>query len=336
MVQSIVFTGRRVAELRLTPARSPETGEVAIRSLVSLISTGTESTVFARRFDSGTHWDRWVQYPFLPGYSTVGVVEALGAGVTSLRVGERVVCRCPHASGHTLPEVKCAPVPEGVSTEDAAWFALAKIAFVGMLAAKIQLGERVVVIGAGPIGQMVTRWCAAVAAGDVVVVDPTPARLRLAEAGGATAILNGPVGEQQEEIVLALRGERPDVVIDATGNAAVFSDALRACGDFGRVVLLGDPGSPASQRLTPDALTRGLTIIGAHDAHSRRDARRWDHDREIFRLFFRLVLSARFPLDGLLNRRYLPEKAQEAYDFLEDHREGTMGVVFDWAAATTP
>ena len=89
-------------------------------------------------------------------------------------------------------------------------------------------------------------------------------------------------------------------------------------------------GSPASQRLTPDVITRGLTIVGAHDGHTRRDAERWDHDREIFRLFFRLVATGRFPLGGMITQRFDPSRAQEAYDFAEDHREGTMGLLFDW------
>ena len=56
---------------------------------MSLISTGTETICFARRFDPGTHWDHWVQYPFRPGYSTVARVEEVGEGVTGLQPGDR-------------------------------------------------------------------------------------------------------------------------------------------------------------------------------------------------------------------------------------------------------
>lgn len=330
MTQAIFFVGPRAAQLQPFPVAAPGPGEVRVRTLVSLISTGTETICFARRFDPGTHWDHWVKYPFRPGYSTVARVEEVGEGVSDLRPGDRIVARAPHGSHHVLPAVDCTLVPEGLGDEDAAWFALAKIAFVGMLAAQVEIGARVLVIGAGPIGQMTTRWCAAVAAADVVTVDPVEGRLALAEAGGATATVRGTVGERQDEIVAVLRGHRPDVVIDTTGNAHAFADALRVAADFGRVVLLGDTGSPASQSLTPDVITRGLTLVGAHDGHTGKDAKRWDHDREIFRLFFRLVVTGRFPLDGMITQRFDPSRAQEAYDFAEDHREGTMGLLFNW------
>src|SRR5690606_5149264 len=101
-------------------------------------STGTENIVFNRLFDPGTHWDRWVQYPFHPGYSATGVVEAVGEGVNSLSVGDSVASRTGHSSRVVADETAFFPIPEGIPLENAAWFALAKIAFHGAMAADYQ------------------------------------------------------------------------------------------------------------------------------------------------------------------------------------------------------
>lgn len=331
MPQAIQFLGQREVALQELDLPVPAPGQVRVRTLCSLISTGTETICYARKFDPGTHWDMWVQYPFSPGYSTVGLVEALGDGVDGLQVGDRVVARTPHASHHNIAAAEVAKVTVPLPDEEVAWFALAKIAFVGVYAANLNLGARVVVVGAGPIGQMATRWCAAAGASDIVVVDFVEGRLLLAQAGGATATVKGGVGEHRDQIMAALGGNQPEVVIDSTGNAAAFADALRLVANFGKVVILGDTGAPATQTLTSDVITRGIHIVGAHDLHTRANTQRWDNDREIFRLYFRLVGTGRFPVGGMVTHRFRPQQAQEAYDFATDHREDSMGILFDWA-----
>jgi threonine dehydrogenase-like Zn-dependent dehydrogenase len=226
----------------------------------------------------------------------------------------------------------CAVVPEDISDAEAVWFALAKIAFVGARAAGHGLGAHVVIAGAGPIGQMAARWAVAAGAADVIVVDPVLPRLALAAAGGATATVAAPLEKATAAITEQLAGRSPEIVIDTTGNAAVFADALRIVADHGRVVVLGDTGAPSRQRLTSDVITRGVTVVGAHDRHTSGDPR-FDHDREIYRLFFRLVAARRFSLDGLSTHTYSPRDCAAAYSHAEHSRGDTLGIVFDWAAA---
>lgn len=324
----IIFTGLRHVRLEGFALGQPGPGEVRVRSICSLMSTGTENIVFNRLFDPGTHWDAWVRYPFMPGYSTIGVVEAVGAGVTGLAVGQRVACRRPHASHHLVPAGDCFPVPADLDPRAAAWFALAKIAFVGARAAEYRPGDRVLIVGAGPIGQMSVRWARAWGAQHIAVVDPVAQRLGLATAGGATATIACPIAEADGAVRAACGGQAPRVVIDGTGHAAVFAAALRLAGDRGRVVVLGDTGSPASQCLTPDVITRGLTIIGAHDTH---DDATWTN-RTVTAYFLDLVRSGRFPLDGLITDVFAPADCVAAYGAANARRGETMGICFDWTA----
>lgn len=333
MVPMVIFPGPRQARLEEVPLASMTDDSVRIRTLVSLVSTGTETIQFAHRFAPDSKWAEFVRYPYRPGYACVGVVEETGANVKTVAVDDRVVIRGRHAARHVTAEVGgygYSPLPYDLPNEHAVWFAIAKIAFVGALAADVRLGSRLLVIGAGPVGQMVTRWASAAGCADVVVVDPLRERLAMAQAGGATSTVNEPIETAAPALQDAFGGKRPEIVIDSTGNPAVIAAALPVVADHGRVILLGTATSDAAQHLTSDVHWRGITVTGAHDSHTLQDPR-WDRDLEVFRLFFRLAAAGRFPLTGLTSHRFGPERCQEAYELMEDDRGRTLGVLFDWA-----
>ncbi|MBB5980562.1 zinc-dependent alcohol dehydrogenase [Kribbella solani] len=320
----VVFPDRGQVELEQfdVPAAGP--GQVRLRTEFSLISTGTETTALSGSFEPGSHWDSYVQYPFLPGYTATAVVEELGADVDGLQVGDRVMSRIPHASHAVVDAVECFPIPAAIPSEVAPWATLAQVAYVGAVAAEHRLRDSVLVIGAGPIGQMSVRWAAAAGVESIVVADIAPRRLELAQWGGATAIVTGDPADHAEQIVEACFGESPRVVIDTTGRSEMLPKALGLVRDRGTVVLLGDPGSPSEQHLTMDVITRGLQIRGAHGPLLL------DVEAETYRSFFGLNISGRLSLDGLNTHRFAPKDCAEAYRLVSTQRGETMGVIFDW------
>jgi len=322
----IAFTGKQQVETQTFDPAQPSDGQVLVRTQYSLMSTGTENIVFNRLFDPGTHWDNWIKYPFFPGYSAVGEVVEAGPNVDQSLIGQRVAMRCGHASHHVISAGDVAPIPATVSGQEAAWFALAKIAFMGARVSEYALGDSVLIIGAGPIGQMSVRWAAAAGLEHIIVVDPVESRLRMAKQGGATAVIDTPVEECRDAVLAATGGKLPRIVNDSTGNAAVFAAALGLAEKFGRVVILGDTGAPASQHLTGDVITRGITVVGAHDGHN--DAT-W-HNMSIARLLFNLVERGRFDLKDLTTHVFVPDQAKLAYETANTRRGETMGIVFDW------
>jgi 2-desacetyl-2-hydroxyethyl bacteriochlorophyllide A dehydrogenase len=326
MAKRLAFTGKREVTLESYDPPPAGEGEVELRTRVSLMSTGTETIVFDRLFEPGGHWDEWVAYPFHPGYAAIGEVTRVGAGVEALAAGDRVAVREAHASHLIAPADRCYPLPPDMTDRDASWFALAKIAFMSVKAAPFHLGASVLIIGAGPIGQMTTRWARAAGAETIIVADRLADRLALAKRGGATATIAKDVAEARDDVLAANGGREPDIVVDGTGHPDVFAAALGLAKRFGRVVVLGDTGSPTQQHLTGDVVLKGLTVVGTHDPHAEGE---WNEGR-IVHLFFALAASGRFDVADLITHEFAPADCEKAYTLATDRRGETMGILFDW------
>ncbi len=329
---NIFFTGPGKVEVARQEVLPPGPGQVLVETRRTLISTGTELICFHRRFAPGTHWDGWVKYPFSPGYSSAGIVREVGDGVEGLRPGDRVATRRPHRQWVTVNAASALKIPDAISDEEAIWFGLAGIVQNGVRRAEHELGDAVVVVGLGILGQLVTQYTRLMGAREVIAIETAPARLAMAAAHGATQTLELPVSEARAEVARLTDDRGADVVYDVTGHASVLSAALPLVRRFGKLLLLGDTGTPSEQRLTPDVVTRGLRIIGAHDNNppaAATDHAWWTH-RNMARLFFTFLERGQMRVADLVTHRFRPDEAPSAYDFLTHDRASAMGVVFEW------
>ena len=327
MGHRITFPDRGKVELVSFEPHAPENGEVLVRTQYSLISIGTETTILHALYDTETHFDKTFSFPQLKtGVQAVGTIEAVGTGVRNYEVGDFVFMRMAHTSHWTLSEQQCSPVPEQVDPKNACWCGLAKTAFRAAYLAPFELGGNVLIIGAGPVGQMTLRWARAAGMQQIAVADISTIRLQLAKRGGATDLFHGQLHDQKNALRSCNQGKGFDVVIDTTGNASVFSQALGMAACFGKLVLLGDTGYPSSQSLSSDMMTKGLTIVAAHDHHDRGG---WTQSR-VDALFYRLVSNREIELDGLITHEFAPADCVEAYALASDQRDQAVGILFDW------
>jgi 2-desacetyl-2-hydroxyethyl bacteriochlorophyllide A dehydrogenase len=323
----IIFPAKGQVRFEAFDLRPPAPAELLIGIRYSLMSIGTETTILHAKYDPDTHFAARFSFPQMKtGVQAIGVIEAAGSDVTDFSVGDRVFVRMAHTSHCTLPAAQCSPVPDGVDLKSACWCGLAKTAFRAAHAAPFSLGGQAIIIGAGPVGQMAIRWARAAGMGTIAVVDLSPVRLKHAVAGGATDCLQGPVDGLRATILARSGRDGFDIVVDTTGNPAVFAEALGVAGMFGRVVILGDTGYPRQQCLTSDVMTKGLTVVATHDHHDRGG---WTQ-RRIDALFFDHVGTGRFPLEGLITHEFAPADCEAAYALASNQREQAIGVLFDW------
>ncbi len=330
---TVTFTGKEELALERLPVPEPGPGTLLLETQASLISTGTECICYQRNFEPGTHWHHWVQYPFYPGYSNGGVVIGKGEGVTGFELGQVVAYRAGHRQYAVMPADTVTPVPAGVTPQEAAWIALAKIVQNGVRRAAHTMGDDVAVIGLGILGQLVVQYARLMGARHVVAIDMAEPRLTFAsEISGATHTLQMPAGEAAPHLAEITEGRMADVVYDVTGFPQVFASALALPRRFGTLLLLGDTGVPSGQQLSSDVIMRGLRILGAHDSHPPQEATDftpWSNQR-ITELFFTYLARGQMNVQDLVTHTYAPTQAKEAYTMLTTDRSAALGVLFDW------
>lgn len=330
---NIYFIDKNRVECRIEPVRELNPGEVLIRAQKSLISTGTELICLGGLFAPNTHWDKWVRYPHSPGYSMVGTIEALGEGVSGFNTGDRVAAPLNHRQYNVAPASLLISVPGDVGSEDACWFQIAMITQNAVRRAQHTLGDAVVIVGTGLLGQLVTQYVRIMGAREVIVIDSSEPRLKMARDHGATITLAKTAQKALKEVLEVTDGKGAEVVYDVTGLAPVLEAALPMVRFSGTLVLLGDAGDPGAQRLTGDVVTRGLKIVGAHANNpplESSDHAYWSK-RRIVELFFTYLQRGDMKVRDLITHRYLPQDAPEAYRMLQTDRSSAMGVLFDWS-----
>lgn len=324
----IVFPARGEVILQPHTLPAPQPEEVLVRTLYSLMSIGTETTILHQRYAADSHFASMFSFPQLQtGVQAVGEVMATGAAVSEFAAGDRVYMRMAHGSHQLQAAQHCSPIPAAIDLQQACWAGLAKTAFRAACAAQFGPDQHVLIIGAGPVAQMLVRWAALENCASLCVLDLSASRLELAGRGGATQLLHGDITALLPDIQQLNAGAGPDTVIDVTGNPAVFQPALAAAARFGKVILLGDTGYPQQQHLSSALMTKGLTLQATHDSHDRDG---WTQ-RRIDELFFAKLAAGHFPLADLITHRFLPRHCKEAYRVAEQERDTAMGILFDWS-----
>ena len=189
-----VIQNYRTGELCIVEVPPPtlKFGSVLVRNVASLVSAGTEKHMLemAKKTLVGKAMARpdlvrqviakakaegvleayrqamnRLDTPVPLGYSCAGIVIDIGPGTAEFSKGDRVACAgsgyASHAEIVCVPKNLCVKIPEGVSFESAAFVALGGIALEAVRLAEVSLGEKVVVIGLGLLGQMAVQLCKA-------------------------------------------------------------------------------------------------------------------------------------------------------------------------------
>jgi 2-desacetyl-2-hydroxyethyl bacteriochlorophyllide A dehydrogenase len=328
----VVFPEPLKAVVAEEPLRAPGPGEVLVESICSLVSAGTELTAYTGSFPPGSAWARYVRYPFKPGYSSVGRVVEAGSGVESLRVGSVVAAPAPHADRYVWRAEELVEVPSGVSPEEAAFHTLAAGVMHAVRLAGVKLGESVVVVGLGLLGQLAVQFSRLSGAFPVVAVDLSDYRLELAAKSGADVVVNASREDSAKAVSEATGGRMADVVFEVTGDPSVLPQAIKLARRMGRFVVLSSPRGPSTLDFHDEVNSPSRVIIGTH-FYSQPEVETpyypwtWRRSRE---LFFRMLISGRLSVKHLVSHVFPFAEAPKAYELLHRSRLQCMGVLFDY------
>lgn len=152
-------------------------------------------------------------------------------------------------------------LPSGVSLKAAALAEPLGVALYGTRRARVGVGDRVLILGAGPVGLLTLQTCRAAGAREVWQADLRADRLALAARLGAA----GTVDASRDDLLptLARTGLVPDVVMECSGSPAAFAAAIKAVRPGGRVGIVGYYADELAQIRPSDIMMRDLEVIGA-------------------------------------------------------------------------
>lgn len=200
------------------------------------------------------------------GHEFCGEIVAVGAEVEGLRVGDRVApmpfrgcgnCMpCRVGQPHHCPEGRidvisgfaqysragareCVLLQPGVSDDDGALIEPSAVGLQGVRKARMPIGARVLVTGAGPIGVLTAYWARRLGAGPIAVMARSARREPIARALGATHFIAQQEVTNAQEAVCDALGGAPDVVFEAVGVPGAIADAIGFVKPLGTVVSLG-------------------------------------------------------------------------------------------------
>ncbi|MBR2634755.1 MAG: zinc-binding dehydrogenase [Clostridia bacterium] len=318
--KQILFTEAYVAKLEEAELSEPGFGKVQVRLSHSTISSGTERAKLTGSRSCG--WkkpeDEIAVFPRQGGYSSSGVITALGEGVTDLKVGDRVALSwSTHRETLNLSQENVCLL-DGVSFEDGALFHIATFPLAAMRKCRLELGESAIVMGMGILGLLSLPLLRASGAFPIIAVDPDPQKREKALSCGADFVLD-PYDPLFSQKAKELTGGGARVGIEVTGIGKGLEGILDCMARGGRVALLG---CTRESDFTIDYYRKvhgpGITLIGAHThARPKTDSYGgWWTQRDDMEALIRLTKGGRLHLSALVEETHSPEEAPEVYDRL--------------------
>lgn len=299
--------------------------QMLIRNRASLVSAGTELAVLRKRhraFATGGDAAAWIQYPFYPGYASVGRVEAVGAEVSDFSIGDLVWHPGSHATASVVSAGQCERVPAGIEPRDAVFFGLVQIAMTAIRRAPVELGQSVLVSGLGVVGTLVGELYR-ISGASITGADFSQGRLRLGAALGFDNLIN-----LSETTLLdwyaSHPGSLPDVSVEAAGSESNIDACLKVTAPGGRVVLQGSPRKVMEIDPYTDIHRKGLTIIGAHITTVSPIVRK----RDVPYLFS--LCRGALRIDQIRTHEVSYTEAPTLYDHLEENLDEYLGVVLTY------
>lgn len=197
------------------------------------------------------------------GHEYAGEIVALGRGVEGVKLGDRVAVMPTHGCGtcgscltgepawckefalegggyaefSVATPQQCVPLTKTISLEDGALVEPLAVGLRGVNLANIRSGQKILVIGAGPIGLAATFWARRMGAGRIAVTASSTRRAELAHTMGADVFV-GPSEDFNASVNEALGGP-PDIVFECVGKPGLIQQGIEAVRPRGLIVVLG-------------------------------------------------------------------------------------------------
>ena len=286
-----------------------------------------------------------IKEPLILGHELSGQVVDVGRSVSHLSVGDRVVvepaspcgsCRfCRTGRYNLCPEKRFMgdPPNNGGFAEYVAWpaafvyrmppemtfdeGALVEPLSIGTYStgrANITPGDRVLVMGAGPIGLMTLIAALTHGATEIYVVDVFDWRLEVAKEFGATSKINATTMNVTEKIQELTKGEYVDVAMETSGSPDAAAQSVKVTRRGGTIALVGLYDSAEFQYPLLDVLMKEISVVGNYDgAHS-------------FPISLQIMASRKFDVKKMVTHHLPLDKIETGFKIMEEKKEHVLKI----------
>lgn len=286
----------------------------------------------------------YTSYPVIQGHELAGIVEETGEGVgltvggkatvqpqitcgkcNPCRRGDYHICRGLKVMGFQaeggarefwkLPAEKVIPLPEEVSLEEGAMVEPLSVAVHAIRKAGEIRGRKAVVLGAGPIGNLVGQVLKTQGV-EVIISDPNPFRLEIAKRVGIDHTVN-PAASSLEETIAEKFGEPVDLWFECVGIEQTIDQAIELCEKGGTIVVVG---------VFPEKVRVNMGFVQDHEL---RVIGTLMYKREDMLEAVELLRRKKVQVEPLITARFKFTEYEQAYRFIDQNRERVMKVLIE-------
>lgn len=288
-----------------------------------------------------------VNTPLVLGHEFSGIVEKVGSNVKTVKVGDHVVaepnipcgkckyckmsernffCENLQATGVTVdgafaeyvkvPEQNVYKIPEDLPLEEAALIEPLACIVRGLDNVKISVGSTVAIVGAGPIGLLMTQVVNFYGASKTFVVDIIEERLELAKKLGASYVINSKLQNPEEFVLSKTDGIGVDVAIECVGSSSAIDTAFKLTRRGGKLLIFGVAPENDVWHVKPFELyDKEISIFTSY------------RSPYTFQRAVEIASSGKIKLRPIISHIYKLEEAPKAFNDIVSKKKGIIKVI---------
>lgn len=289
----------------------------------------------------------FTSYPVTQGHEVSGEIVSLGKDVTGFTIGQKVTIEpqvycgkcypCRHGKYNLCEELKVmgfqttgtaseyfsvdaskvTPIPQDMSFEEGAMIEPLAVAVHGVKQVGDVTGMNIVVIGAGPIGNLVAQVAKGMGASKVMITDVSDLRLQKAKECGIDACVNTKNKDFGEAMIEAFGPDKADVIYDCAGNNITMGQAIKYARKGSIIVLVAVFAGMAQV---------DLAVANDHELDIK-STMMYRHDDYLDAI--QLVNDKKVLLKPLISKTFAFKDYKKAYEYIDENRETTMKVIIN-------
>ncbi|MEN2984287.1 MAG: zinc-binding dehydrogenase [Dictyoglomaceae bacterium] len=314
--------------------------EALIKNIYTMISPGTELSIYTGIDPEVYVSTSWCHYPFKPGYIGVGRVIKVGKKVENLKEGDLIYYFSNHAShsiikaGNTLDRSFFVKVPYDMDLKLIPITKFGTIALTSLRVSSLDSGDSVLIVGLGLVGNLASQLFK-IAGAKVIGVDLSKKRIDLAKKAGIDILINPQEKNLREEVLRLTQGKGVEIAVDAVGDSKIVIEIGELVRDMGEIILLGTPRKSYEADITPllrIVHLRWVTIKGALEwcfPLYESVGSKFSYEKNSLYIL-ELIKDKKLIVEDLITHVIKPEDFKSAYEGLLNKKDEYMGVLIDW------